>query len=296
MKCLVWGTGIIYSQNINILKYYELLGNIKIVGVTSNNMLFAEVLGYPSIYKENIKDVFFDVVIVMGEGKVFREIVDDAMEIGIDKWKMISYKVFQLPGFNLVKYLILKKNPPTIFANNCWGGLTYHKLGLEFTSPFINMFESDSDYLKLLIDPGKYMNCPLELQAERFDPILQRNYPVCRCDDILLYFNHYTSFDEANSCWEKRKERINWKNLFVMMITEDQEIAKQFSNLPYAKKICFIPFPMKEHSMFYVDFYAKCNREKFRFSEIVNGMASGAYPYYDTIQLINNCEVVKISK
>ena len=36
--------------------------------------------------------------------------------------------------------LNLRKNPPSIFSKNCWGGLTYHSLDLEFTSPFINMF------------------------------------------------------------------------------------------------------------------------------------------------------------
>ena len=294
MKCLIWGTGIIYSQNINNIKYYELLGSIQVVGVTSNTTAFGEILGYPYICKRNIKELIFDIVVIMGSGTTFSEIEKEARGLGIDKWKIVSYKVFQLTNLDLKKYMEIRKNPPTIFANNCWGGLTYNKLGLEFTSPLINMFESDEDYLKLLKNPAKYMNSLLKLQEERFEPVLQRYYPVCACDDILLYFNHYTSFEEANECWERRKKRINWDNLFIMMITECMDIAIQFSELPYRKKICFIPFDIKKTSLIYVDIYN--NKEKHPFSEIVNGMASGAYSYYDIVQLLYNGDIVRVSK
>ena len=177
---------------------------IQVVAVTSNANTFEEILGYPYISKKNIKDISFDIIIVMGNGIIFSEIEKEAIDLGIDKRKIISYKALQLPNLDIKKYLEIRRKPPTIFANNCWGGLIYNKLGLEFTSPFINMFESDEDYLKFLKNPRKYLNSLLELQEERYEPVLQRYYPVCACNDILLYFNHYSSFEEANECWERR--------------------------------------------------------------------------------------------
>lgn len=296
MRCLIWGTGIIYSQNINIIKYYEMLGTIEVVGVTSNTTAFRGILGYSYICKKHIKDLLFDIVVVMANGTTFSEIRKEAIGLGIDEEKIISHKVFMLPNFDLKKYIEIKKNIPTIFANNCWGGLTYNKLGLEFTSPLINMFETDEDYLKLLRNPKKYMNSRLELKEERFEPVLRKYYPVCSCNDILLYFNHYDSFEEANACWEKRKKRINWDNLFVMMITESRDVAIQFSELDYKKKICFIPFKEDSQSLIYVDFYNNSEMSKHSFSEIVNGMASGAYSYYDIVELLYSCNLVKVSK
>ena len=35
-KCVVWGTGFDYETYYNALKYQEMLGNIDVVGVTSN--------------------------------------------------------------------------------------------------------------------------------------------------------------------------------------------------------------------------------------------------------------------
>lgn len=85
------------------------------------------------------------------------------------------------------KYLQLKKSPPTIFANNCMGGLTYHSLGLRFTSPIINMYMGTTDYLKLLKAPKEYMDDPLELERTEYNQMLNIDFPVVRCKDILLF-------------------------------------------------------------------------------------------------------------
>lgn len=296
MRCIIWGTGVIYSQNINCIKYHEILGNIQVIGVTSQMDMFTEILGYPYVCKENIPDVSFDLIIVMAEKTVFQEIKREAIELGISEEKIISYRILALPQIDLQKYIEIKRNPPTIFANNCWGGLTYHQLGLEFNSPLINMFETDEDYLKLLDEPHKYMNSKLIHVEDRFEPLLKRYYPVCSCDDILLYFNHYTSFKEANECWERRKKRINWDNLFVMMLTEDEDSAIRFSKLSYEKRICFVPFDLKVPSLAYIDFYNEKTMSGYTFSKLINGMASGANLFYNPIELLYGCNVVSMSK
>lgn len=176
------------------------------------------------------------------------------------------------------------------------GGLVYNKLGLEFASPFINMFELDNDYIKFLYNPRKYINTSLVLKEEIFSSDIQGYYPVCQCDDIFLYFNHYRSFEEANNSWEKRKKRINWENLFVMMYTENKEVAYEFTNLPYEKKICFVPFKTDRKSLFYFDFCKNMDLSKLPFYQIVNSSIYGLYGCYDVLELLYSGKIIKIAQ
>ena len=79
------------------------------------------------------------------------------------------------------------------------------------------MYESTEDYLKFLSDPKRYIAEDLELVEMGYNETLKINFPIAKCGDILLNFNHYESFETANECWERRKKRIDWDNLFVMM-------------------------------------------------------------------------------
>lgn len=187
-------------------------------------------------------------------------------------------------------------NNVSIFANNCWGGLVYHRLGLQFRSPLINMFFHDEDYLKFLNNPQKYINTKLSLKKECFVEETQKSYPICKCDDILLYFNHSESFEEANNTWEKRKKRINWDNIFVMMYTENKDVALDFSKLPYSKKVCFVPFQTDIESLFSLDFYEKDELSKLEFWQIVNGSISGMFECYDLVELLCSGKILRTAE
>lgn len=289
MKCLIWGTGYTFYQYFNSIKYYEMLGEIEIVGVTSN-IAQSGMLGYQHFHKDNIKKVNFDVVIIMAQGKLFHEIRKEAVELGIAENKIISYKIFTMPNADIKKYIKIVNDKVTIFANNCWGAVVYNRLGLQFKSPFINMFEHDKDYIKFLQNPYKYMKVPLVLKENRFSSELKYSYPVCWCDDILLYFNHYLSFEEANESWEKRKKRINWDNLFVMMYTKDEEIAREFSKLPYKKKICFVPFQMEGEGIFSISM----QNYKEPFFQVVNSSMCMKYAFYDILELLDSGKIVSL--
>ena len=41
----------------------------------------------------------------------------------------------------------------------------------------------------------KYINAKISLEKEYFVEETQKSFPVCKCDDILLYFNHSESFE-----------------------------------------------------------------------------------------------------
>lgn len=52
----------------------------------------------------------------------------------------------------------LKNENFTILASECAGGVIYHKLGLKFLSPTINLWFKPSDFLKFLNNLEYYLN------------------------------------------------------------------------------------------------------------------------------------------
>lgn len=288
-KCVLWGTGAIFSENINLIRYYEVKGDLQIIAVTSKDGSYNSVLGYKWCSKQEMSSLKFDIVIVMTTRNQYISIVQEAENMGIAGDKIIPYDVFQRPEMNVEKYLQLKKSPPTIFANNCMGGLTYHSLGMQFASPMINMYMGTKDYLKLLKMPKAYMNASLEWVRTEHNQMLNIDFPVVRCKDILLFFNHYTSFEQAREKWESRKKRIDWDDIVVMMYTEDRALANEFLKLPYRKKICFVSFETEEQNLCYIN----CKKTLWEF---VNAVAARKILYYDDIALLSDGEIKMLCK
>lgn len=59
-KCLIWGTGTVFNKNYYLIKYYELINQITIVGVTSKDKYYKSFYGYKFIDEKLIKTVEFD--------------------------------------------------------------------------------------------------------------------------------------------------------------------------------------------------------------------------------------------
>ena len=57
------------------------------------------------------------------------------------------------------------------------------------------------------------------------------NYPVGKLDDITLSFLHYKSEQEAEAAWEKRKVRINYDNLFIILYDKNGLTDDDFNQL-----------------------------------------------------------------
>lgn len=279
-RCLVWGTGKIFYNNVNLLKAFELLGKISVGAITGNRWK-NDIAGYTFISQEELSIIDYDIVIIMSDKK--HEIEMEAINLGFNVNQIVTYQMLHIPNVDISKYMELKKSNPTIFAMNCWGGITYHQLGLEFTSPFINMYLKEQDFIQFLNNPQYYMDLHLELKETLHNPKLKIDFPVCKCDNIELYFNHYSSFELALHCWEKRKKRINWDNIVAVMYSEDKGIAERFDQIHVAKKICFTNFESEYKSSYYFDFTSKMEEP---LSSIVSKMAWGIYPFYDVIELL----------
>lgn len=125
---------------------------------------------------------------------------------------------------------------PTILSCNCTGGVLYHDLGLQFTSPTINLYMRFPDFLRFL----EHLEYYLTLHITPYEGDIKRDYPLGRLGDLVLYLVHYPSVEEADQKWQARKKRMDMKNIFVIATDRDgfsSEYLPRFNALPYRKKI-----------------------------------------------------------
>jgi len=143
-----------------------------------------------------------------------------------------------------LKRLRLKNKQPTILASNWIGTFIYYDMRLQFRSPTINLSFDMNDYVRFLENLQWYLNQSLEpMEDTRFD------YPCGKLGDVEIRFNHYKTFEEAKESWQRRTERIDWANLFIIGIDGDgcsYETLKRFDALPYKYKVIFTHKPYPE--------------------------------------------------
>ena len=118
--------------------------------------------------------------------------------------------------YNLNNRKRLKNRNFSLIASNCVGGCILHDLNLPFNSPFVNLWLKPKDFLKFCERMDYYLIINL-----RFTKIEGINYPVGVLDDIKIFFQHYSSEQEAENAWNRRKQRINKSNVFVMFTDRD---------------------------------------------------------------------------
>jgi len=295
VKCLLWGAGRELTDNLHLIKYYEMLNMFNVYAITAIDHVYSHIGHYRFIEPQYLDMNEFDVVIIMTSNKAFINVISQFLiKIGVDEGNIIPLQILKVPGFDVHKYITLRSNPPSIFAPNCWAGITYNQLGLQFRSPLINMFEDHDDYLKLLKDPHHYLDCELKLKEMGYETNLERNYPIVECDDILLYFNHYVSFEEANEAWKRRKARINWENILVMFFDEAPDRVEKFCQLKYERKICFAPFKSESDCVIPVEYHSNKALDKYAFWQIVDRFAGGDFIYYDVFDLLLYGKITKL--
>jgi len=283
LRCILWGTGWFFAQNVNYIKKYETKGIIKVLAVTSKECPESSALfGYSWKGKNEIKELEPDVIILMTNRMLYKEICKEAEGLGIGAEKVVLCEMLYKPYFNLKRYLQLKQNPPTILVGFCWGGATCNSLGLPFCSPWINIWVPPEDFIKFLKRPQHYMEQPILLEKYEWGPAYQADYPVCTCDDIHLFCWHDKDYETVKANWERRKQRIKWDNLLVLFVTENEQHILDFKELPYEKKVCFVPFKTEEKDVYTLEVpegYA-------HIFDYVNAMASEKVFYYDALELL----------
>lgn len=133
---------------------------------------------------------------------------------------------------------------PTLISSNCTAGMIYHYLGLEFRSPFINLWMTNEDFLTAMENFDEFIATPLTEDRSGI-----RNYPVgIGFGGARVFFLHYSSWEEAIGKWNERIGRIDRENMGVMLsnfnakgieVDNPQEILERFDRLPFRHKVVF---------------------------------------------------------
>ncbi len=289
-NCLIWGISDEYTAHINQINFEVLKGNINILAMISKDKFSSYIDGKKIIGKEDIIQYQYDYIIIFNKVR-FQEIKDEAMKLGVPDKKIMNGSIFHIPNFDFLKYTSLIENPKTIISDDCFAAYIYHYLNLEFASPFILFYFEDKDYIKLLQNMDYYLE--QELSREQDSDILTNRMPIGslgnKQDKILLYFNHYHTFEQAKDAWERRLKRINSKNIFVKMTIPNDDIAMQFHELPYENKVGFY------HKQFKGDSIKCLPRYTWRIKEKPNiyGYDFRAYVRNMT-HLVESCDVFKM--
>lgn len=160
--------------------------------------------------------------------------------------------------------IILRKASVTIVSNNCIGGVLCHDFGLRFCTPFVNTNISMEHYLQICRRLKEYMQAELQ-QVEATKEVQDYFYknlgngkvdfPAGKLEllgepPVLIFFQHYSTFEQSLEMWERRKKRMNYDNLFFIVATNlmnNQNECEDFANLklPTQRKLLLttdVPF------------------------------------------------------
>lgn len=133
--------------------------------------------------------------------------------------------------------LRLVNNDVTLISSNCAGGIIYHALGLQFRSPFINLFLNNEDFIFVLEHFENFIKEDIIEDKESTE-----TYPVgIGLGGARIHFMHYSTFEEAIEKWNERKNRIDINNMAIMFtnFTGDYSVLQKFEQLPYPNKVVF---------------------------------------------------------
>lgn len=107
----------------------------------------------------------------------------------------------------------LINHTPTLICSNCTGGVLYHWLGLEFRSPFINLYMDNPDFLSAMEHFDEFIHADITEDTASDKP-----YPVgVGPRGERIHFMHYPDFATAKAKWIERRQRIDTDNMAVML-------------------------------------------------------------------------------
>lgn len=182
--------------------------------------------------------------IFVTSNKYFREICDNLTDLGVPDKKIVPCNVFELPYFDITKYLFLKQQDVTILSNYCLGGLIYKELGLRALSPTINMICDGIDFIKFCNNYKMYLSNDMEALDDGISCSQKykwndrhRFVPKGKVLDIVWNLVHEADANEGIQKWNRRRIRVNFDNVVVVMIIQNEEELNLFNKLNFKRKI-----------------------------------------------------------
>ena len=140
----------------------------------------------------------------------------------------------------------------TLICQNCIGGVFYQDMGLRFDSPTVGLFLKGGDFVKFASNLQRYMAMQLQVRWDE-------EYPVGKLDDIEIHFMHYETCSQAQTDWNRRRERIHWENIVLLCTDRDGFSGEDFllwKKLPYKKVLFTGNLAYRDHpdSIYYREF------------------------------------------
>lgn len=259
---------------------------VTIVGMTGTRPISLVIDGQrlPFIKKEQLREIGIDYVLLTGGRWNIRSVEYELEFYGLKDVMVLPDRVVCLVGFSVARYHELKKSELSIFSLNCFGGIISHLFCLPFRSPFVNLFSTEDSFIEFLEgNPARTFFNKLKFVESCYEENLQIDYPRFRCGNLDLWMNYYPDIPSAVSAWNKRKTRVNFDNLFVVMYTNNQKILERFDKLPYQKKICFTFLHSELESVCTINQENFGNRELW---DCVNHIALAKYQPLDLFALL----------
>ncbi len=244
-RVVIYGMNSEYDRISNMISYERRKLNLEVISIICDEPVHHEHLdGIRIITESELKDEVFDYIVVTDEQRF------DHISTMFPN-KAIKSKVFSIPGFDFNEYSMLHDAKISIISDDCWGAYAYNYLGLKFHSPFILCAINPNDYFTLLSDLSSFLHSPLKCLQD---------FPECpmgilesKGKQVVIKFNHHSSFGDAKRKWEQRMQRINLDNIFVKMTLHNQKDALKFSQLPFQKKIGFYSSPSSLKDVLYLE-------------------------------------------
>ena len=151
-----------------------------------------------------------------------------------NKIKNIIKNIWRFP-YRFLMSKRLKNHNFSIISANCIGGVLSHDLRQEFRSPTINLIIPQFIEFVERLD---YYLAVLPI----IGPITEKGEPTIYLDDIIVVGVHYTTGEQLLSDWNRRKQRVNMSDIYVIATDEFVKTKadyERFDSLPY-KKVCFV--------------------------------------------------------
>lgn len=202
--------------------------------------------------------------------------------------KFVKYRQNKINSYNRSR---LTNTSPTLICSNCTGGVLYHWLGLEFRSPFINLYMDNSDFLTAMENFNEFINGDVVEDLNS-----GKDYPVgIGFLGVKIHFMHYPDFKTALEKWNNRKKKIDTSNMAIMLTNlgvnnksypiDYISIITRFNKLPFKHKLIFSGTKLDIPNVVYLRGYKKVQSKKniFNTQSILGKRYIDQFDYVDFI-------------
>lgn len=189
----------------------------------------------------------------------------------------------------------LKSKDFSIISNNCFAGIVYQHLGLQYNTPTIGLYFYPKEYIKFLKNFDFYIKQPLTFiktnKSKYYESLCENGYNnviIGVLKDVEIVFLHYKTQEEARNKWEKRCKRLSKNIIFKFNDQNDctYEDLKEFDELKYENKLLFTS---GKHEELKSNIFIR----KYRNSKNIKEDYYSCYKYIDLIEYINNIKIGK---